>query len=219
MRIIRLCPRAAAIVIVAVAVVAAACSSDAPTAPSTAQNAKILSRFDSLANQTDDPLRADALARIAQLLAEGAPVGTGTIRVNGVGGPFTMIAALEVTSIGGQPVDSQYTVAGWEGNAPDSVIVLMLHGGEVSATVSEHHGSVAGPGGTATITVQSGGASCTSFAGQAPPDLEVPTPSSCAEQRSQMAFASRFGNSPTITVDMPAQTVMGIRLVFDTPAA
>ncbi|HEV2179920.1 MAG TPA: hypothetical protein VGR59_06345 [Gemmatimonadaceae bacterium] len=219
MRIVRLLPRAATILVFAAATGAAACSSDSATAPTTAQNVKILSRFDSLANQTPDPLRADALAQIAQLLAQGAPVGTGTIRVNGVGGPFTMIAALEVTSIGGQPVDSQYTVAGWEGNAPDSVVLLTLHDGEVSAIVSEHHGSVAGPGGTATITVQSGGASCTSFAGQAPPDLDVPTPSSCSEQRSQMTFSSTFGNSPTITVDMPAQTVMGIRLVFDTPAA
>jgi hypothetical protein len=219
MRIIRSLPHRIAFLVVAAAAMAAACSSDSTTAPSTSQNVRILSRFDSIAGATGDPVRGAALQRIAQLLAQGAPIGSGTIRVNGVGGPFTMIGALEVTEIGGVPLDSQYTVAGWEGNAPDSVIVLTLLDGTVSSVVSAHEGSVEGTGGSATITAAPGGGSCTSFLPQAPPDLPVAVPSECAGQRSQVTFAGSFGDSPAITVDVPAQSVQGIRLVYSSPPA
>ena len=217
MRVVRLLPRPTAVLAVSALALAAACSSDSSTGPGTLQNVSILSRFDSLSTATDDNLRAQALADIAQLLAQGAPIGRATIRVNGVGGPFTAIAAWQVNSIGGEPVDSEYTLAGWEGNAPDSVIVLTLHGGQVSAIVSSHHGSVSGTGGTATLTAQTGSGACTSFASEAPSDLAVPTPSSCALQRSQVSFSSTFDDLGAFTVDVPVQSMQGIRLAFDTP--
>lgn len=219
MRMLRLLPSRTAFLVVAAALGAAACSSDSATAPGTSKNVHILSRFDTLANQTPDNIRALALQQVAQLLAQGAPVATGAISVNGTAGQWTMIAALQVNSVGGVPVDSSFTVAAWEGNAPDSVIVLTLQDGIVSSAVSAHEGSIVGTGGTATVTVASGGGSCTSFASEAPSDLPLVTPTSCTVQRSQVTFAAAFGTAPAITVNMPAQAVTGIRLVFDTPAA
>ncbi len=219
MRIVRSVPSRTAFLLLAAALVAAACSSDSATAPGTSQNVHILSRFDTVANQTSDNLRAAALQEVAQLLAQGAPVSTGTITVNGTTGQYTMIAALQVNTVAGVPADSAFTVAAWEGNAPDSVIVLTLQDGIVSAIVSAHEGSTTGTGGTATITATSGGASCTSYASQAPRDLLVPTPTECEVQHSQVTFASAFGDAPSVTVSVPAQGVSGIRLVFDTPAA
>lgn len=221
MRITRSLPSRTAFLLVgaAAALVAAACSSSSTTGPGTSQNVRILSRFDTVANQTGDNLRSAALLQVAQLLAQGAPVSTGTFTVNGTTGQYTMIGALQVNSVGGVPVDSSYTVAAWEGNAPDSVIVVTLQDGVVSATVSAHEGSATGTGGTASVTATSGGGSCTSFASQAPANLNVPTPTQCELQHSQVTFASVFGNAPSITVSVPAQGVTGIRLVFDTPAA
>ncbi|HKV50448.1 MAG TPA: hypothetical protein VJO52_04540 [Gemmatimonadaceae bacterium] len=219
MRIVRSLPRSTAFLAALAALAVMACSSDSATAPGTSQNVHILARFDTLANQTPDGLRGQALQHIAQLLAQGAPVSTGAISVNGTAGRWTMISALQVNSIAGVPADSSFTVAAWEGNAPDSVIVLILQGSIVSSVVSAHEGSVAGTGGTASIAVASGGGSCTSFASEAPSDLPLATPTSCTTQRSHVAFASAFGTAPAITVDMPAQAVTGIRLVFDTPAA
>jgi hypothetical protein len=219
MRITRSLPIRTPFLLLAAALGAAACSSDSATAPGTSQNVHILARFDTVANQTSDNLRAGALLQVAQLLAQGAPVSTGTVSVNGTAGQWTMIAALQVNTVAGVPADSSFTVAAWEGNAPDSVIVLTLQNGVVSSVVSAHEGSVVGTGGTATITVASGGGSCTSYASQAPRDLVVPTPAQCTVQHSQVTFASAFGDAPAITVDVPAQAMSGIRLVFDTPAA
>src|SRR6185312_349580 len=164
-----------------------------------------------LARTTADPERANAFLSIAQILAEGAPLGTGLIKNGSVTGRFSMVAALVVDDVNGQPVDSQYTVIGYEGNAPDSVVVFNATSTAVFSLVSDHAASVGTIGGTVAITPGAPGTACKSLFEQAPPDLDAPTPIGCTLQTVQASFTVSVGAGGD-SISLPNQQVAGIRL-------
>ena len=211
MSVVRLLRGCCAVSVLAAIAVAAACSSDSSTGPSTSQNLRTLSRFDSLRNTTSDPERASAFLSIAQILAEGAPLTTGLIKNGSVTGRFSMVAALVVDDVNGQPVDSQYTVIGYEGNAPDSVVVFNATSTAVFSLVSDHAISIGTIGGTVAITPGAPGAECTSLLAEAPPDLDAPTPIGCTLQTVQASFTVPVGAGGD-SISLPNQQVAGIRL-------
>lgn len=211
MNIVRPLHLCCAVPVLAAIVVAAACSSSSSTGPNTGQNVRILTRFDSLRGTTADGQRASEFQSIAQILAEGAPLGAGLIKNGAVTGRFTMVAALLVDDVNGQPVDSQYTVIGYEGNAPDSVVLFNASSSGVFSIVSDHDGSVGTIGGTVALTPDAPGAACKSFLAQAPTDLDAPVPITCRLQTVTASFVTAVGTSAD-TLSLPNQRVSGIRI-------
>lgn len=191
-----------------------ACSSDSVTGPSTRQNATLILHFDSLMNSTSGD-RPATYSAIAEMLAEGAPVGTGTITVDGTTRRMNMVAQLNVGMLNGAPFDSEYTVAAWKGDGADTVILLIQSGGTVSALSALGAASGADFGGTATVMPGALGASCTTFT--APGDIDVPTPLDCQIQTSQDSFTIVLGGGQGPTVTVPNQPVVGIRLETAAP--
>lgn len=211
MTVVRL-PRTRLIVLLAIATLtAAACSSDSATGPTTSQNAQLILRFDSLHNQTADPERSSAMLDIAQILAEGAPIATGTVIVNGAAEPYHMIAELQVLDTQGAPVDSQYTVAAWKGDGTDSIVLFNASAGFVAVLVGTPAGSgeFVGPG-TPALALGAPGAACQSFLSVTPPEVSAPTPVTCQRQSATVAFDAESVAGSTFA--LPSQSVAGIRL-------
>jgi hypothetical protein len=205
-------PRLRLIVLLAFGTLAAqACSSDSATGPTTNQNAQLILRFDSLHNATTDDNRSGAMLDIAQILAEGAPIATGTVMVNGVAEQYHMTAELEVLDEQGTPVDSQYTVAAWKGDGTDTIVLFNASAGFVAVLVGSPaaSGEFIGPG-TPTLALGSPGAACASFLAVTPPDVSAPAPVTCQLQRATVAFDGESVAGGTFA--LPSQSVAGIRL-------
>lgn len=193
-----------------------ACSSDSATGPTTVRNAQLILRFDSLHNETLDPNRSSAMLDIAQILAEGAPIATGTITVNGTPERWNMIAELEVLDLAGAPADSQYTVAAWKGDGADSIVLFGESGGIVAVLVSTPLGSAEFIGsGTPTVTLGALGAACQSFLSVTPVDVSAPVPVQCQRQTASIAFDTVSVAQGTYA--LPAQSVSGIRVETNVP--
>lgn len=188
-----------------------ACSSGSATGPTTNQNAELILRFDSLHNATADGNRSGAMLDIAQILAEGGPVATGTVMVNGVAEPYHMTAELQVLEVSGAPFDSQYTVAAWKGDGTDTIVAFNASAGFVVALVGTPgaSGEFVGPG-APSLTLGVPGGPCHSFLSVTPPDVSAPTPLGCQQQQATVAFdaVSVVGD----TFALPTQPVAGIRL-------
>lgn len=191
-----------------------ACSSDSVTGPSTRQNAALILRFDSLVNSTSGD-RPATYAAIVEMLAEGAPVGTGTMTVNGATERVNIVAQLNVGILNGAPFDSVYTLAAWKGDGSDTAIVFFQSGGTVTSFSALGATSEADFGGTATVIPGQLGASCTTFT--APGDIDVPTPLTCQVQGSAAAFSIVLDGDQGAQVAVPNQPVVGIRLETQAP--
>jgi len=205
-------PRMRLIVLFAVATLtAAACSSDSVSGPTTNQNAQLILRFDSLHNATADENRSGAMLDIAQILAEGAPIATGTVMVNGVAEQYHMTAELQVLDEQGTPVDSQYTVAAWKGDGTDSIVIFNASAGFVAVLVGTPaaSGEFIGPG-NPTLALGAPGAACQSFLSVTPTDVSAPTPIRCQRQSATVAFDAESVVGSTFA--LPSQSVAGIRL-------
>lgn len=208
-------PRPRLIVLLAIATLAAAgCSSGSATGPTTNRNAQLILRFDSLHNATADGNRSSAMLDIAQILAEGAPIATGTVMVNGVAEQYHMTAELQVLDDQGAPVDSQYTVAAWKGDGTDTIALFNASAGFVAVLVGTPgvSGQFVGPG-TPALTLGAPGAACQSFLAVTPPDVSAPTPVSCQLERATVAFDGESVAGATFA--LPSQSVAGIRLVVN----
>lgn len=191
-----------------------ACSSNSVTGLNTRQNATLILHFDSLLNSTSGD-RPAIYAAIGEMLAEGAPVGTGTVVVNGTTMRMNIVAQLEVGILNGAPFDSDYTVAAWKGDGSDTAIVLIQSAGTVTSFSALGATTGADFGGTATVVPGALGASCTTFT--APGDIDVPTPIDCHLQTAQDAFSIVLGGGQGPTVALPNQPVAGIRLETAAP--
>jgi len=205
-------PRSCSVVLLAIATLAAAaCSSDSATGPTTNQNAQLILRFDSLHNATTDDNRSGAMLDIAQILAEGAPIATGTVMVNGVAEQYHLTAELQVLDVQGAPVDSQYTVAAWKGDGTDTIALFNASAGFVAVLVGSPaaSGEFIGPG-TPALTLGAPGAACVSFLAVTPSDVSAPTPVACQRQSATVAFDGESVAGATFA--LPSQSVAGIRL-------
>lgn len=116
----------------AAVVVAVACSSGSATGPDTSQNEQLILHFDTLKNSTSG-IPPGIYLDIATILAEGAPVGNGTLTINGVALHVHTVAQRAVEYVQGEPLDSGYVVGAWTGDGSDTVIEL-LHSGFFAAT-------------------------------------------------------------------------------------
>lgn len=205
MRAIRSSRVRRALPLVAAMALVMACSSDSVTGPSTRQNATLILRFDSLMNATSGD-RPGIYSDIAQMLAEGAPVNTGTITVNGTTERMNMAGQFLVGMSNGVPVDSQYVLAAWKGNGSDSVIVFIQSGGTVVSFSA--FGATSGEdfGGTASVVQGPLGASCTPFT--APGDIFIPASISCQAETATDTFSIVLGGG--IEVSVSNQPIAGI---------
>ncbi len=211
MSFVRSCRAWRAVPLVFATLLAVACSSDSSTGPTTSQNARLIAHFDTLFNETADPNRSSAMLDIAQILAEGGPIATGTVMVNGVAERFNMTAELLVLDENGSPVDSQYTVAAWQDDGSDSIVVFNESAGFEAVLVGTPVGSGEFVGaGTPPLTLGAPGAACTSFLSVTPVDISAPTPVRCQTQTATVAF-----DAVTVaqgTWALPSQSVAGIRV-------
>lgn len=122
-----------ATVVTIAAFVAGSCGS--ATRPSVSPNVQLIARFDSL--------RRDAMARfdfresdyalIEQFLAEGAPIQTATMIIDGRVIHDSAVASLQLSTPTGQSADSTLYVILWDGNGPDSVISIGIGDGARNA--------------------------------------------------------------------------------------
>lgn len=204
-------PRQALAVLAAAAVVMG-CSSDSVTGPTTRDNAALVLHFDSLMNSASGD-RAGIYSDIGQMLAEGAPVNTGTFLLNNVPSRMHMAAQLIVSTSNGTAVDSEYVLAAWKGDGSDSAIVFIQSGGTVLSLWAFGGASSAEIGGSATVVPGPLGASCTPFT--APSDIYVPTPLSCHVQPTTNSFEVVLGTGQVVGVSN--QPIEGIRVEVESP--
>lgn len=214
MRAIRSSRVRRALPLVAAMALVMACSSDSVTGPSTRQNATLILRFDSLMNATSGD-RPAIYSTVAEMLAEGAPVGTGTITVNGTTERVNLVAQLEVGILNNAPFDSTYTVAAWKGNGADTIIMFAQSGSSLAALSAFGAASNEDFGGTAIVVPGQLGASCMTFT--APGDVEVPTPLTCQLQGAADEFSVVLDGGAGAHVTLPNQPVAGIRLETQAP--
>ncbi len=200
--------------LLAAAAVVFGCSSDSVTGPTTRDNAALILHFDSLGNSTSGD-RPAVYFEIAQALALGAPVGTGTVTVNGVTTRVHVVAQAVVGISGGAALDSEYIVAAWHGDGADTAVVFFQSGGTVSALSALGATSSEDFGGTASVVPGALGASCASFT--APGDIDVPTSIQCNLQPSVDSFSIVLGSGDGPTVTLPQQKVSGIRVEIESP--
>ena len=219
-------PRAAfrALAIVVAVMAAFACSSSAPTRPSTPPNVLLMDRFDSLrvAAQADSDLRAGLFELIAKLLAEGAPVQRATISFNGHLIQDSAVAGLDVELSNGQPHDSTLFIVMWDGHGPDSLInvtslaQVTLAGAGITLAHTSVNDAPLLPSSidTLALTTSAPGSACASLFTEAPPDLNVPVPVQCQAESFSVRFHELPGFAAPDTVVMPLQQIQGVRVVF-----
>lgn len=193
--------------------VAVACSSSSVTGPSTSQNAKLLARFDSLRLATSSGFRADVYANIEEMLAEGAPVGSAVITVNGSPSRFNVVAQLSVQNLNGAPFDSDYALAAWQGDGSDSVLLFSESGISLFAVTAFDSASAENFVVTGTVVPGAPSGACTSFLSLASPDIEVPAPVKCQLEAASDSITIVLDGGQGATVTMPNQKVTGIRVV------
>lgn len=192
----------------AAVVVAVACSSGSATGPDTSQNEQLILHFDTLKNSTSG-IPPGIYLDIATILAEGAPVGNGTLTINDVALHVHTVAQRAVEYVQGAPLDSGYVVGAWTGGS-DTVIEL-LHSGFFAATAIWKFGDTSGEDvdGTASQVPGPIGAACRQF--PTPDDLHVPVASDCRIQPAADSFAIVLGGDDSAAVTLPNQSIVGIR--------
>ena len=203
----------------------AACSSAATMQPTPAANIALMARFDSLytAGAADSDQRANAFELIAQMLAEGAPVQKATISFNGKTFTDSAVAELHVAYTGSRALDSSLFIAMWEGNRPDSVVVVKAKPELNYITSSVYQRSLTNIDfpvyttviDTVAVTMATPVSACTSLLADEPPGLNAPVPLSCQAQH----FSIQFTTLPELvvqdTVVMPFQRIRDVRTAFD----
>lgn len=200
--------------LLAAAVIVIGCSSDSVTGPTTRDNAALILHFDSLMHSSSGD-RPAIYSDIALALAEGAPVGTGIITVNGATTRAHVVGLRIVDFSGVANLDSVYAVGAWQGDGSDTAIVFFQAGGTVTALSALDTASADNFGGTASVVPGALGATCKSFT--APSDVEVPTPVQCNLQPSVDSFSIVLGGGAGPTVTLPQQKVSGARVVIEVP--
>ena len=200
--------------LLAAAAVVVACSSDSVTGPTTRDDAALILHFDSLVHSSSGD-RPAIYSEIAQALAEGAPVGAGTMTVNGAT-THVHVVALSVVGFSGVAVfDSVYVLGAWQGDGSDTAIVFFQSGSTVTALSALDTATAENFGGTASVVSGALGATCKSFT--APSDIEVPTPIQCNLQPSVDSFSIVLGGGAGPTVTVPQQKVSGVRVEIEEP--
>ncbi len=202
-----------ALAVLAAAAVVIGCSSDSMTSPTTRDNAALILHFDSLRNSSFGN-KAIIYYDVVELLVEGAPVGTGTITVNGVPRRMNIIAerTLEVTN--GVPWDSAYSVIAWQGDGADTAIAF-VQTAALNTFAAFGEASSHSVGGTVAIAPGALGATCTPFS--APGDIDLIPPLECHLQRATAAFSADLSGGDGPTVAVPQQSVSGIGTEIGTP--
>lgn len=202
-----------ALPLLAATALAIACSSDSVTGPTTRANPALILRFDSLMH-TSTGQGPFIYSAIVEMLAEGAPVSTGTITVNGTTMHVNIMAQLNVGILNSAPFDSEYTVAAWKGNGADTAIVFFQSNGSVQS-FTKLGATSSNDAGTGTVVLGQLGAACTTFT--APGDVDVPTPLTCQGQSSAASFSIVVGGGQGTQLDLPNQPLAGIRLETAAP--
>ncbi|HEX6809237.1 MAG TPA: hypothetical protein VF118_14715 [Gemmatimonadaceae bacterium] len=202
-----------AFLIASVAVVAA-CASDQVAGPNTAENAELILHFDSLMHSTTDAYRKSTYWDIAAILAEGAPVGAATIKVNGVTHHFNAVAELLVTRNAlGVTFDSDYTIAGWQGDGTDSTFDFLKSDLFNTLVTTFGAASMQDFDASTRVTLGPPRGLCRSFLSVTPSDIGAPTPLECFVQVATDSFwivtNSRHGD----TVVLHSQPLTGIRVL------
>ena len=202
-----------------------ACSCGSATRPSVSPNVQLIARFDSL--RRDGMARFDFrwpdYALIEQFLAEGAPVQTATMVIDGRVIHDSAVASLQLSTPTGQPSDSTLYVILWDGNGPDSVISIGIGDGARNATTfldfslgQTYLGSTVdgSPHDTLDLTMSGPGAPCASLLRDAPPDADLRTPTKCRMQTFSFSYNLFPELGTTDTVVVPVQTIRDVRVVF-----
>ncbi len=212
-----------ATVVTIAAFVAGSCGS--ATRPSVSPNVQLIARFDSL--------RRDAMARfdfresdyalIEQFLAEGAPIQTATMIIDGRVIHDSAVASLQLSTPTGQSADSTLYVILWDGNGPDSVISIGIGDGARNAATfvdfslgQTFLGSTEGgnPLDTLELMMSRPGAACASLLHDAPSDADLRTPTQCRTQTFSLAYKLFPELGTTDTVVVPVQTIRDVRVLF-----
>ncbi|HEX6814808.1 MAG TPA: hypothetical protein VF102_03960 [Gemmatimonadaceae bacterium] len=202
-----------AVPLLAALAIAGACSSSSVTGPNTSKNAMLLAHFDSLRVATASGFRVDVYAEIEEMLAEGAPVGSAMVTVNGSSSRVNIVAQLEVQDLNGAPFDSVYTIGAWLGDGSDSAMVFGQSGISLLAVTAFGSASAEDFDVTGTVVVGAPRGACTSFLSLAPPDIAAPAPLGCQLQTASDAFTIVLDGGQGDTISLPNQKVTGIRIV------
>lgn len=208
----------------AVAALAAlpACSNSA--GPQVQPNVLLIQRFDSL--------RKDALARfdfrefgyanIEQFLAEGAPIQTVPIVIDGHLTHDSAVASLQLAPPSGQTPDSTLFIELWDSHGPDSVITIAVDPASPNANTFLDFSlgqtflgaTSASPNDTLALTISAPRFNCTSLLKDAPPDLGLGTPVLCQNQTVTISYNVFPQIGTTDTVVVPRQSIRDVRVVF-----
>jgi hypothetical protein len=174
MTVIRSARTRLAVPLFAATVFAVACSSNTPTGPDTSHNAALARHFETLLDASTG-FRATIYSDIVAMLAQGAPVDTGTITVNGATQRVSVITERSVRLLNGAPLDSQFAIAAWNGDGTDSVILFDQSVGTFTLWA---FGEAAGEdtGGSLLVVSSPPGAQCREFLSAALPDIDIPAP-------------------------------------------
>lgn len=197
----------------------AACSG-APTAPTTNQNVALMEHFDSalaaLGPDTIGP-RQTQLIDVITLLSLGASVQPVRIGVNGTTQSYSGIGGYEVTDNNiEEPWDSAYTMIAWRGSGADTVVTLAIFDGISTFEITDGARLTVIGGSLGSVRPQAPHGSCTSFAGQRPPDVAVPPGLRCNLQ-TVIVSATGMGSfgaplKGLDTLSVPSQSITGIRV-------
>jgi len=200
--------------LLAAAAAVVACSSHSVTGPTTRDNAALILHFDSLMHASSGD-RPAIYGEIAQALADGAPVGTGTITVNGAT-THAHVVALSVVGFSGVAVfDSVYVLGAWRGDGSDTAIVFLQSGSTVTALSALDTATAENFGGTASVALGALGVRCKAFT--APSSIENPILIQCNLQPSVDSFSIVLGGGTGPTVTLPQQKVSGVRVEIEEP--
>ena len=215
-------PTCRILAVVAASIVACSCGS--ATRPSVSPKVQLIARFDSL--RRDGMARFDfrwpSYALIEQFLAEGAPIQTATMVIDGRVIHDSAVASLQVNTPTGQPADSTLYVILWDGNGPDSVISIGI-GDEARNAATFLDFSLgqtflgeteADPRDTLKLTMSSPGAACASLLNDAPPDADLRTPTQCRTQTFSLSYNVFPQLGTTDTVVVPVQRIRDVRVEF-----
>ncbi len=201
-------------------IVAGACSSDFATGPTTSQNIRLMAHFDSVSKTSASPVHGAELLNVIVSLAEGAPVGSATLRLNGVSETYSFVARYEVLDADGAPADSDLIVLAWRGANADSLILLVYHQNDLFVQLSTPADSalldtVGVTTGEAIASAPHGG--CTPFVSAIPFGVFVPVPTSCRQEAvtTSATAALSDGSESTVSFVLPAQRIAAIRYEYN----
>ena len=206
--------------VVAVVAAMAACSGASPTAPTTSENVALMDHFDSalaaLGPDTIGP-RETQLIDVITLLSLGAPVQTVRIGINGTTQSYSGIGGYEVTDNNiEEPWDSAYKMIAWRGSGADTVLTLAIFDGISTFEITDGVSLTVIGGSLGSVRPQAPHGSCTSFAGQRPPDVAVPPGLRCNLQTVTVSATGMGSLGVPLrgmdTLSVPSQSIRGIRV-------